>query len=71
MHDSQEHLGRHDPERAPSKRKNASLRVPRPTPGAAAAERASAGVGTVESDPTAWLFGDSLSDFPEAPARPY
>jgi hypothetical protein len=71
MHDSQEHLGRHDPEGAPAKRKNASRRDRRPTPGAAAAERASAGVGTVESDPTAWLFGDSLSDFPGAPARPY
>jgi hypothetical protein len=30
--------------------------------GAAAAERASAGIGTEESEPADWLFGDSLAN---------
>jgi hypothetical protein len=30
------------------------------TRGAAAAERASAGMGTQDAEPTDWLFGDSL-----------
>ena len=32
------------------------------TEGAAAAERASAGIGTEDADPAAWLFGDSLGE---------
>ena len=32
------------------------------TEGAAAAERASAGMGTEDAEPAAWLFGDSLSE---------
>jgi hypothetical protein len=32
------------------------------TEGAAAAERASAGMGTEDAEPTAWLFGDSLGE---------
>ena len=32
------------------------------TEGAAAAERASAGMGTDDADPAAWLFGDSLGE---------
>ena len=31
------------------------------TPGAAAAERASAGIGTADAEPTDWLFGDLLT----------
>ena len=31
------------------------------TKGAAAAERASAGMGTADLEPTDWLFGDTLS----------
>ena len=30
--------------------------------GAAAAERASAGMGTEDAEPAAWLFGDSLGE---------
>ena len=30
--------------------------------GAAAAERASAGMGTDDSEPAAWLFGDTLGE---------
>jgi hypothetical protein len=32
------------------------------TEGAAAAERASAGIGTEDAEPAAWLFGDSLGE---------
>ena len=32
------------------------------TEGAAAAERASAGMGTEDAEPAAWLFGDSLGE---------
>jgi hypothetical protein len=35
-------------------------RAPKATPAAAAAERASAGMGTEAKEPTDWLFGDSL-----------
>jgi hypothetical protein len=42
-----------------------------PSRGAAAAERASAGLGTGQSDPTEWLFGDSFSDVATEAARPY
>ena len=38
------------------------------TAGAAAAERASAGMGTVELEPSDWLFGDTLQG---TTARPY
>jgi hypothetical protein len=38
------------------------------TRGAAAAQRASAGMGTQDLEPTDWLFGDTLRT---APARPY
>lgn len=43
----------------------------RPSSGAEAAERASAGMGTGDSDPTEWLFGDSLRHAARAAARPY
>jgi hypothetical protein len=32
------------------------------TEGAAAAERASAGMGTEDTDPAAWLFGDQVEE---------
>jgi hypothetical protein len=32
------------------------------TRGAAAAERASAGIGTADLEPADWLFGDALND---------
>ncbi len=32
------------------------------TEGAAAAERASAGMGTEDADPAAWLFGDRIEE---------
>ena len=32
------------------------------TEGAAAAQRAAAGMGTEDAEPAAWLFGDSLSE---------
>jgi hypothetical protein len=38
------------------------------TAGAAAAERASAGMGTAELEPADWLFGDSLQG---STGRPY
>ena len=34
----------------------------KPSPGAAAAERASAGMGTADAEPTDWLFGDILQN---------
>lgn len=37
-----------------------SRRLVRPAAGAVAAERASAGLGTQDLEPTDWLFGDSL-----------
>jgi hypothetical protein len=41
---------------------------PEITDGAAAAERASAGMGTQDAEPTDWLFGDTLA---RAASRPY
>ena len=41
-------------------RKRPDNDAPDLTKGAAAAERASAGMGTDDADPAAWLFGDSL-----------
>jgi hypothetical protein len=41
---------------------------PEITDGAAAAERASAGMGTQDAEPTDWLFGDTL---PRVVSRPY
>jgi hypothetical protein len=38
------------------------------TDGAAAAERASAGMGTQDAEPTDWLFGDTLA---KVASRPY
>ena len=42
------------------KRTRDHKRDPLITSGAAAAERASAGMGTEAKEPTDWLFGDSL-----------
>ena len=41
---------------------------PEITDGAAAAERASAGMGTQDAEPTEWLFGDTLA---RVASRPY
>jgi hypothetical protein len=51
-----------------SKQAQGRKRSPRVTPAAAAAERASAGMGTEAKEPTDWLFGDSLLG---AEPRPY
>jgi hypothetical protein len=42
------------------KRTRPRRRSRQPTEAAAAAERASAGMGTESREPTDWLFGDSL-----------
>jgi hypothetical protein len=69
-------LNKHTARRRPGKRTPTGIhaasskrkRPPRMTPAAAAAERASAGMGTEAKEPTEWLFGDSLLG-PEP--RPY
>ena len=43
-------------------RKRSDNDAPDLTTGAAAAERASAGMGTEDAEPAAWLFGDSLGE---------
>jgi hypothetical protein len=42
------------------KQAHSRKRSPRMSAAAAAAERASAGMGTEAKEPTDWLFGDSL-----------
>jgi hypothetical protein len=47
---------------APARRKRSDHDSAELSKGAAAAERASAGIGTEESEPADWLFGDSLAN---------
>jgi hypothetical protein len=43
------------------KRSNRPKQLAGRSPGAVAAERASAGMGTADAEPTDWLFGDLLT----------
>ena len=46
----------------PAPRPSDAEKTPDLTEGAAAAERASAGMGTDDADPAAWLFGDRVEE---------
>jgi hypothetical protein len=47
---------------APARKRSHDHDSPQVSKGAAAAERASAGIGTNDAEPADWLFGDSLSN---------
>jgi hypothetical protein len=59
---------RHSTTEAVRRRARDDQHDPNLTDGAAAAERASAGMGTQDAEPTDWLFGGSLT---QTEARPY
>jgi hypothetical protein len=46
---------------AADKRANRPKKLSGRSPGAIAADRASAGMGTADAEPTDWLFGDLLT----------
>jgi hypothetical protein len=67
-HRSRRRPNRHSTAEAVRRRARDHEHDPMLTDGAAAAERASAGMGTQDAEPTDWLFGECLTQ-PEA--RPH